>query len=623
MACAKKRKVDTENRVFKDEWTDQYMFILPVGSLKPVCLICCETVALIKSSNVKRHYETKHSSFAQTYPQHSEVRARKITELKAQYDRSTKVLSHSFTAQQRANECSLKVAWILGQHKRPFTDGTFVKECLNAVAETLLEGKQKDELCGKINQIPLSASTATKKTEILTEDVLGQLDAAIQSAVCISLAIDESTDITDNAQLLVYVRFFHKETKELCEDLLGVTPLETHTRGQDIYEAIKEILRKRKIDLKKVVSVTTDGAPAMVGKERGAVARLKEDNPDLISYHCIIHQTVLCAILSDKFAEIMDTMMKLINFLRVSSSHQHRLLREFLKEVEANANDLLLHNNVRWLSKGNVLERFWSIRTEVAAFLVQLKSQKARQFSLFLQDESTMENIAFLVDITSHLNELNVKLQGKNNSICDLMTAVRSFQRKLDLFKEDLQGECLHFTKVKEQIQGKRDVSSFVDFINKLIGNFSKRFDSFSLGHQILLFIHNPFLIKDVRVFSKEVMQTFKWAHEGSLQTEMIDLQTNVALREHFEGTDPANFWLQTVPETDFPCLIKVALHTLTMFGSTYSCESAFSTMNIIKTKYRSRLTNEHLHMCMRMAVTQFKPRFKLLAGQSKSHFSH
>ena len=57
--------------------------------------------------------------------------------------------SHSLTAEQRANECSLKVTWILGQHKKPFTDGVFVKECMNAVAETLFEGKQKDELCGK------------------------------------------------------------------------------------------------------------------------------------------------------------------------------------------------------------------------------------------------------------------------------------------------------------------------------------------------------------------------------------------------------------------------------------------------------------------------------------------
>ena len=69
----------------------------------------------------------------------------------------------------------------------------------------------------------MSAQTTSKKTEILTEDVLAQLDAAIQSAPCISLAVDESTDITDKAQLLMYVRFFHKEKKEFCEDLLGIT----------------------------------------------------------------------------------------------------------------------------------------------------------------------------------------------------------------------------------------------------------------------------------------------------------------------------------------------------------------------------------------------------------------
>ena len=29
MACAKVRKVDTENQAFKEEWTDKYAFILP------------------------------------------------------------------------------------------------------------------------------------------------------------------------------------------------------------------------------------------------------------------------------------------------------------------------------------------------------------------------------------------------------------------------------------------------------------------------------------------------------------------------------------------------------------------------------------------------------------------
>ncbi|KAJ8375300.1 hypothetical protein SKAU_G00058800 [Synaphobranchus kaupii] len=203
------------------------------------------------------------------------------------------------------------------------------------------------------------------------------------------------------------------------------------------------------------------------------------------------------------------------------------------------------------------------------------------------------------------------------------MTTVCAFQKKLEVFKEDLQGDCLHFPTVQEQVHGERDVSSFVDFVDKLIVNFSKRFDSFSLGQQLTLLIKNPFLIMDVRGFSKEVTQCFKWANAGPLQMQLVDLQADVALKEHFGGTDLATFWLQMVPETVFPGLRKVAMYILTMFGSTSTCEAAFSTMNIIKTKYRSRLNNEHLHMCMRMALTPFQPRFKILAGQATAHFSH
>ncbi|TWW70935.1 Solute carrier family 22 member 13 [Takifugu flavidus] len=173
--------------------------------------------------------------------------------------------------------------------------------------------------------------------------------------------------------------------------------------------------------------------------------------------------------------------------------------------------------------------------------------------------------------------------------------------------------ETVHFPALQDQVQGKRDVSSFVDFVNKLIVNFSKRFDSFCFGQQLTIFIRNPFLITDVRGYSKEVTHLFKWANVAPLQMELVDLQAYVALREQFRGTDPDTFWFQIVS----------ALYTMTMFGSTYSCETAFSTMNIIKTKYRSRLTNELLHMCMRMALTPFRPRFTTLPGKAAAQFSH
>ncbi|XP_045139323.1 general transcription factor II-I repeat domain-containing protein 2-like [Portunus trituberculatus] len=108
MACSKKRKVNSENHSFKDEWTDNYAFILPAKSSKPVCLICSESIAVVKSGNVKCHYEMKHSNFEKNYPQNTETHSRKVNQLKLQYKRSTNVLTNSMTLQERAVECSLK-----------------------------------------------------------------------------------------------------------------------------------------------------------------------------------------------------------------------------------------------------------------------------------------------------------------------------------------------------------------------------------------------------------------------------------------------------------------------------------------------------------------------------------
>ncbi|KAK7877776.1 hypothetical protein WMY93_031536 [Mugilogobius chulae] len=39
---------------------------------------------------------------------------------------------------------------------------------------------------------------------------------------------------------------------------------------------------------------------------------------------------------------------------------------------------------------------------------------------------------------TKHSNDLNLKLQGKDSSECDLVAAVQSFQKKLVILKMDL-----------------------------------------------------------------------------------------------------------------------------------------------------------------------------------------
>ena len=49
-------------------------------------------------------------------------------------------------AQEKATECSLRIAWILGKHKKPLSDAEMVSECMIQIAETVFDGKQKDEI---------------------------------------------------------------------------------------------------------------------------------------------------------------------------------------------------------------------------------------------------------------------------------------------------------------------------------------------------------------------------------------------------------------------------------------------------------------------------------------------
>ena len=233
-----------------------------------------------------------------------------------------------------------------------------------------------------------------------------------------------------------------------------------------------------------------------------------------------------------------------------------------------------------------------------------------------------MEIVGFLTDMMSHFNDLNVKLQGEKRSIFDLITAIRAFQKKLEIFKRDIQSNLIHFPILLENCKGKKD-DRYMQFINKLINNFTVHFGDFSLGKYLLLFIENPFLVTDIATFSAEAKNICKWIDAAKVQLELIEFQENVVMKESFCNCTPQKFWSEKVSSNNFPILTKLAVHILTMFGSTYCCESAFSNMNFIKNKFRSCMTDQHLHHSLKLATTTLESRFKKLARNNKSHFSH
>lgn len=58
-----------------------------------------------------------------------------------------------------------------------------------------------------------------------------------------------------------------------------------------------------------------------------------------------------------------------------------------------------------------------------------------------LQDERFLFEMAFLCDIVSHLNAMNLQLQGRGHVISDMYSTVKAFKTKLTLWEAQMRKE--------------------------------------------------------------------------------------------------------------------------------------------------------------------------------------
>ena len=68
------------------------------------------------------------------------------------------------------------------------------------LAETVCPDKQH-----AFQNVSLSQMTITRRVEEISSDINDQLNSDIEKYVCVSLALDESTNIGSTAQLLIFI----------------------------------------------------------------------------------------------------------------------------------------------------------------------------------------------------------------------------------------------------------------------------------------------------------------------------------------------------------------------------------------------------------------------------------
>uniref|UniRef100_A0A3Q2U2G7 HAT C-terminal dimerisation domain-containing protein n=1 Tax=Fundulus heteroclitus TaxID=8078 RepID=A0A3Q2U2G7_FUNHE len=512
------------------------------------------------------------------------------------------------------------------RNRKPFTDGEYAKTFMLDIIK-------------RIKDMPLLVRTVHDRTIMMANQVEETQVKVINAALFFSLALDESTDASHLSQFSVIARYPAGDT--LREESLAALPIKGSTRGEDLFKSFMEFAQGKNLPMDKLVSVCTDGFVALLREH---------ENRPILSFHCILHQEALCAQMCDgQLAEVMSLVIRVIHFI-VARALNDRQFKTLLDEVGNNYHGLLLHSNVRWLSRGKVLCRFAACLDEIRTFLAMKGIEHPE-----LAETKWLLKFYHLVDMTEHLNQLNVKMQGTGNTVLSLQQAVFAFENKLELFIMDLEtGRLLHFEKLRhfkdvctasEPTQN-FDLCQLAGFTSSLLQSFKTRFGEFREHTRLFKFITHPnesslntadltyipgVSVRDFEAEVADLKASDMWVNKfKSLNEDLerIARQKAELASKHMwaemkklQPEDQLIIKSWNVLPVTYHTLQRVRIAVLTMFGSMSACEQSFSNLNNIKSNLRSRLTDESLNACMKLNLTKaWSVKNKHLHENNKQH---
>ena len=88
----------------------------------------------------------------------------------------------------------------------------------------------------KIMQIPFSDTTVARRCAVISADIKEQLIQKILKASSFGIQLDETTDITSEAQVMVFCRFPDIETNRIVEHYLFCQPVGVRATAETIFQ---------------------------------------------------------------------------------------------------------------------------------------------------------------------------------------------------------------------------------------------------------------------------------------------------------------------------------------------------------------------------------------------------
>ena len=383
-----------------------------------------------------------------------------------------------------------------------------------------------------------------------------------------------------------------------------------------IFEKLVDYLKEKGLSWENCKSVTTDGAAAMTGSINGVVKKIKERSPKCVSIHCILHREALVAKKMKRgdhgesdttFAKVLQEVVGIVNLVR-SHSKKCRIFAKLCEEMDASFTKLLLHAEVRWLSRGKVLSRIFLLKNEMGAFLTEQHDHRASKF----YDNYWLAKVAYMASIFEHLNKLNLNLQSRKTDIFESMSKVNAVKKKLPLWQKRVASNnfsdfpLLHdFMKEHGSTFQQQLIPLIDEHLNLLQENFDKYFNS----EQNTTLDANSWILQP-------------FIYDTAENEDLIDLQSDFGMKALFQEKSYSDFWVHLLDVPEYRSIAENAICILIQMPTTDLCKSGFSCLCEIKSRKRNSIT--HIDPLMRGAIEQeINPRFEQLVENMQEQKSH